>query len=370
MKRIFVIAAAAGLVVLAGCGAASKSTQEEAKVPVTVAEVKLGRVEQSIVYNGDIQAEYAVKVFSKIPDRIETFFVDEGDYVAKGKPIAKVTATAIEQGVRQAEAGVAALRAQESNLSIEYERMKRLFNEGAVSRQQFDALETQYKAVKAQVEQAEAALASARASLQDALITAPISGIIGKRYLQAGDMAAPSVPLVDLVQMERVKVVFEVTESDLRLVKVGQTAAVRVKGQSERLYEGKVSKISPILDPMTRMATVEVLVDNRDRQLKPGMFAQVVVTTGVIDHVITVPRFAAVENTSLTRVEGKDEVVKKYVVYVVENDRAVQRELDVVYVNHVSIAAKGGLNLGEKLVVQGVNNLRDGVGVTIIEEEK
>ncbi|MDZ7371798.1 MAG: efflux RND transporter periplasmic adaptor subunit, partial [candidate division KSB1 bacterium] len=67
---------------------------------------------------------------------------------------------------------------------------------------------------------------------------------------------------------------------------------------------------------------------------------------------------------------GKDEVVKKYNVFVVENDRAVQRELDVAYVNHVSIAVKSGLNIGEKLVVQGQNNLRDGAAVAIIEEEK
>lgn len=359
-----------GVAFLAGCGAKSKNAAEEAKVPVTVTEVKIGKVEQSIIYNGDIQAEFSVKVFSKIPDRIETFYVDEGDYVEKGKPIAKIFATAIEQGVRQAEAGVTALRAQESNLNVEYERMQRLFNEGAVSRQQFDAMETQFKAGKAQVEQAQAGLGSAASMLQDATITAPISGIVGKRYLEAGDMASPGMPLVEIVQMERVKVTFDVTENDLGRVRVGQSASVRIKGYTDKFFEGQVVEISPILDPMTRMAAVEVLVENKERQLKPGMFAEITVITGTIDNVITVPRYATIENTSLKRINGQDEVIKKYLVFVIAGDKAVQRELDVNYVNHVSIAINGGLAVGEKLVVQGQNNLRDNVGVMIIEEEK
>ena len=357
------------LVIMAGCGAKSKNAQEEAKVPVAVTEVVMGKVEQTIVYNGDIQAEYAVKVFSKVPDRIEQFFVNEGEYVEKGKPIAKIYATAIEQGVRQAEASVAALRAQEANLSVEYERMQRLFNEGAVSRQQFDALEAQYKALKAQVESAQAGLAGAVAALTDATITAPISGIIGKRYLEAGDMATPGMPLAEIMQMERVKVTFDVTENDLGRLRLGQPATVRIKANTDRIFEGTVSKISPIFDPMTRMATVEVLVDNAGRLLKPGMFAEISVTTGVIDNVITIPRFAAVENTSLQGSNGSSRVVKKYTAFVVENDKAVLRELDVRYVNHVAIAVNGGLNIGDKLVVQGQNNLRDGVGVVIIEKE-
>jgi membrane fusion protein, multidrug efflux system len=355
---------------IVGCGNKSKNVKEEAKVPVTVTDVKLGKVLQSIIYNGDVQAEFAVKVFSKIPDRIETFYVDEGDYVEKGKPIAKIFATAIGQGVRQANAGVAALRAQESNLRVEYERTQRLFKEGAVSQQQYDALDTQYKAIKAQVEQAEAGLASASSALQDATITAPISGIVGKRYLEAGDMASPGIPLAEIVQMERVKVTFDVTENDLGRVKVGQSASVRIKGYADKLFEGQVFKISPILDPLTRMATVEVMVENKERQLKPGMFAEITVITGVIDNVITVPLYAAIENTSMMRINGNDEVVKKYLVFVVQGDKAVQRELDVKYVNHVSLAVNGGLTVGEKLVVQGQNNLRDNVGVVIIEEEK
>ncbi len=370
MKRILTATAIlAAISLLVGCGGQKNTVQEETKVPVVVSVIQRGDVEQSLTYQGDIKAEYAVKVFSKIPDRIEEFYVDDGDEVKKGDPIAKIFATTIEQGVRQAEAGLTATRAQEANLKVEYERAGRLFREGAMSKQQFDTIETQYKAIQAQVRQMEAALASAKSSLLDATITAPIDGIVGKRYLEVGDMAAPGVPLVEIVQKERVKIIFDVTETDLGKIKIGQEAKVTVKSYPERVFKGIVTEISPILDPMTRMARVEVMVDNANDELKPGMFANVTVVTNVLKDVITVPRFATIENTSLKRVDGKDKVIKKYSVFVVKNGKALKRELKTSYINHINIAVSDGVDVGDTLVVEGQNNLRDSVAVSIIEED-
>ncbi|RPH90538.1 MAG: HlyD family efflux transporter periplasmic adaptor subunit, partial [Calditrichaeota bacterium] len=161
----------------------------------------------------------------------------------------------------------------------------------------------------------------------------------------------------------------DVTETDLGRVKKGQNSLIKVKSFTDKVFEGKVVEISPILDPLTRMARVEVLVDNAEKELKPGMFAQVTVVTGILDNIITVPRSATLENTSLQRINGRDEVIKKYMVYVVEGEKAIQRELNINYVNHVSIAVNSGIVIGEKLVVKGQNNLRDGAAVTVIEEE-
>lgn len=338
------------------------------KVPVKVQTVKLGRVVQSIDYNGDIKAEFEVKVFSKIPDRIEELYVDEGDFVNKGDPIAKIFAATIEQGVRQAEARLAAAKAQESNLLLEYDRAKRLSKENAMSKQQYDTIEAQYQSTQAQVEQAEAALASIKSQLQDATVTAPISGIIGQRFYEAGDMAAPQLPIVTIVQMDRVKIHFNVTESDLGKLKIGQEAQVKVESYPEQIFKGKVSKISPVLDPLTRMAKVEVLVDNRNKKLKPGMFARVTVITGVLKDVIAIPRYPTIERTSLKKINGQNIVVKNYSVFVVNEGVAHQRDLKVEYVNHDKIAVRSGLQVGDKIVVEGQNNLRDGMPVNVVEE--
>ncbi|RKY83812.1 hypothetical protein DRQ11_12500 [candidate division KSB1 bacterium] len=347
----------------------SSGEEAETVIPVKIMTVALGNVVQSLNYNGDVEAEYEVKVFSKIPDRIEKFFVDEGDRIAKGAPIAQILATTIEQAVTQAEANLAAVKAREANLRLEYERAQRLFRENAMSKRQFDAISAQYEATKAQVRQVQAALASARTQLNDATVTAPIAGIIGNKYYQAGDMAMPTLPLVSIVKMERVKITFDATEEDLGKLAIGQNAVVRVKSYPGLSFEGEVIKISPVLDPVTHMAKVEVLVNNSAHKLKPGMYAQVEVTTGVIRNVIVVPRHVTIENTSLERVNGKDKVIKNYYVFVVKNNQAEQRKLNVQYVNHESIAVDSGIKVGEKLVIAGQNNLRDGITVSIVEEE-
>jgi len=355
---------------VSGCGKSDSSdVEQKEKVPVEVSTVQIGKVLQSVKYRGDIAAEIEVKVFSKIPDRIEKYFVDEGDAVRKGDPIARIVATTIEQGVKQAEAMLVAARAQESNLAVEFERAQRLYQEDALSKQQFETIKTQYESVQAQVIQAEAALASAKSLFSDATVTAPISGIIGKRYYENGDMANPAVPLVTIVKTERVKIKFNVTEQDLGKLAIGQTARINVKAFPDQVFEGKVQKISPILDPSTRMAEVEVLLDNEKGILKPGMYAEVEVITGAIDNVIVVPRFAVIENTSLEKVEGVDQVIKNYYVFVVENEVAYQKKLDVTYVNHNWLAVKSGISVGDKLVVTGQNNLRDGFPVLVINAE-
>lgn len=352
-----------------GCNKSDSSSGENEKIPVEVSAVKLGQVVQSVKYSGDITAEFEVKVFSKIPDRIEKYFVDEGEAVRKGDPIARVVATTIEQGVKQNEAMLISIKAQESNLAVEFERAQRLNREDAMSKQQFEAVKTQYESIQAQVQQAEAALVSMKSQFSDATVTAPISGIIGKRYYENGDMANPALPLVMIVKMERVKIEFNATEEDLGKLAVGQVANVKVKAFPDQIFEGKVYKISPILDPTTRMADVEVLVDNKNGVLKPGMYAEVEVLTGIIADVIVVPRYAVIESTTMEKVNQIDQVVKNYYVFIVDSSQAFQRKLDVRYVNHNWLAVNAGISIGDKLVVAGQNNLRDRGSVIITNEE-
>ena len=350
------------------CSDSDDENSNTEAVPVQVSIVKLGTVSQVLTYSGDIHAEYEVKVFSKIPDRIEKFYVDEGDPVKKGQVIARVAATTIEQGVKQAEAAKMAANAQEANLKVEFDRAKRLFAESAMSQQQYDAIQTQYEAAKAQAEQAQAGLVSVKSQLNDAELTAPISGIIGQRFYEEGDMANPSMPVVSIVQMEKVKIVFDATEEDLGKLALGQEATIKVRSYVNQTFAGTVQKISPVLDPQTRMAKIEVLIDNPNYLLKPGMYAEVNVTTGLLSDVIVVPRYVSIESTTLEKVDGEDQVQKNYYVYTVENGNAKQKKLDTRYVNHKSIAVNGGIAIGDTLVIVGQNNLRDGLPVSIISD--
>jgi RND family efflux transporter MFP subunit len=359
-----------GILILVSC-APSDTGQEKAPIPVEIIPVKKGDIKQTLAFNGDIVAEYKVKVFSKIPDRITHFYVDEGDQVSKGDIIAVVEATQMNQSVRGAKAALAAAEAQLANVAAEYQRAERLFSENAMSQQQYDALLTQYEAAQSQVDQAEAGLVSAQSSFKDASITAPIAGIIGERNYEEGDMAAPQLPVVSIVQIENVKMVFDATDKEFGQLKLDQPAQVEVTSYPQEWFQGKIVKISPILDPVTRLATIEILIPNPDGRLKPGMFARAEVTIGLLEDKIIIPRYAALETTTLKSVEGRDTVVKEYHVYTVnDSSRAVQCDLKVEYVNHNYIAVNSGIEVGEKIVVSGQNKLLDGAEVTIITEKE
>ncbi|MBN1780727.1 efflux RND transporter periplasmic adaptor subunit [bacterium] len=371
MKMRFVLFSLIGTAVLISGCQQNKTEDEQAAIPVAVTEIQAGNVVQTLNYNGDIRAEQEVKVFSKIPDRIERYNVDEGDFIRKGDIIAVIRATTIEQIVKQAEAGYNAVVVQAGNMKTEYDRAVRLHEEDAMSQQQFDAVQTQYEAVNAQLMQAEAGLVSAKSQYADAMISAPIAGIIGQRFYEPGDMAAPALPVVSIVQMNRVKVECEATEQDLGRLATGQKAEIRVRSFPDESFTGKLNKISPVLDPLTRMAKIEVLLDNPDHKLKPGMYAEAEITTGVLENTLVVPRNAVIESTTLKATDGTEKVEKNYFVYIVSDSMtAVQRQLQVDYVNHRVIAVHEGVKLGEKLVTAGQNNLRDGLPVIIPSEQE
>jgi len=368
MKNGLLFSAVAVLlaVLLAACTDSQSGKEGEGEAsPVEVMVAKRQSVNRSLSYDGDVQGELEIQVFSRVPDRIEKLFVNVGDRVKQGQLIARIRATAIEQVVRQAEAGLVAARAQEANVRLEYDRSQRLFAENALSQQQLDAIKTQFEAVTAQREQAEAVLKSAMSQVTDAQITAPITGIVATRNYEEGDMASPAQPLCAIVQMNRVRVTFDVAESDIGSLRVGQDAEVRVKSYPERIFKGRVSEISPVLNRMTRMAPVEVMLDNPGHVLKPGMFARVEIRIGTIPNVIVLPRYATIEHTSLTQQGTYEVVVKNYVAYVVKGDRAEERKLDVAYLNHEIAAVVSGVSEGEQVVIVGQYGLRDSARVSV-----
>ncbi len=360
----------AGTVLLApGCKESQDTRGTEERIPVEVRTMKPASLDQSLRYAGDIKAEYEVRIFSRVPDRIRKIHVENGSVVSKGDLLVEIESAALQQNVRQAEAALTAAQAQAANIGVEYERMRRLLAENAVSRQQFDAVRTQHEAANAQVKQARAMLEAARSQLADASIKAPVGGLVALRSVDEGDMASPAVSLMTIVQMDRVIVGFDAPDGDLGRLRQGARAHVRVRSRPDTVFEGTVSMISPVLDPATRMARIEVTVENLRHELKPGMFASVEVQTGRLAGVFVVPRFAVIENTRIAEEEGKNRVVKDYIVFVVNGERAERRALTVVYENHEALAVRGGIAAGERLVTMGQHLLRDGALVQITREE-
>jgi len=357
------------LALFSNCSNKANTNEDEAiKIPVETIMVGRKTVTKEVQYTGDVKAEQEVKVFSKIPDRILSFEKDEGDFVHKGEIIAKIEATKIEQAVIQAKAAVVSAKAQLVNLESEYQRAQRLIKENAMSQQQFDGVKTQYEATQALVDQAVAAQVQAESQLADANVTAPISGIIGNRYYEQGDMATGPFPLVTVVQMNKVKVEVNAPEQDFGQLKIGQIANLRVLSYPDETFAGEILKISPVLDPITRMGKIEILVNNENKKLKPGMFAEVQICVNTMENVLTVPKYAVIENTELKRINGVDVAVVNSHVFVENNGIAYLRDIEISYTNGVVAVVASGIEQDENLIIIGQQSLKDSAKVKVLNQ--
>ena len=254
------------------------------------------------------------------------------------------------------------------NVQTEDQRAEQLLKQNAMSQQQFDGIKTQSEATRALVEQAVAAQVQAESQLADANVTAPISGVIGNRYYEQGDIASGPFPLVTVVQMSKVKVEVNAPEQDFGQLRPGQTAILRVLSYPDETFTGKINKISPVLDPISRMGKIEILVNNQDKRLKPGMFAEVQICVKTMENVLVVPKHAVIENTELKRINGQDVAVVNSHIFVENNGIAYLRDIKISYTNSVVAVVSSGVAEDENIVTVGQQSLKDSAKVKVLNQ--
>lgn len=370
-SNITIVVVLSAFLMLGSCGQSKKNTKKEdvAKVPVEVVKMTIGSIESKIDFLGNITAIQEVKVYSTIPTRIISIKADVGDVVKKKQVLAIVDSEKIRQAVIQAEAGLESAKAQYKNVDTEWNRISRLYKENAISKSQYDGVKAQQEAAKSAVKQLEAVLATAKNQMEDSYITAPISGIISTRLMEQGDQASPAIPIFTIVKMDQVKIQIEVVENQIGLIKTGQKAHIRVEAFPDEIFNGKISKVNPTLNSATRTIGAEVLIDNPDLKLRPGMFAKVEIVVNRHENSLLIPKYAILENTKLEYLGGEltNSVVKidKYV-YVVQDSIALKRNIETGIIDGNIVEILNGLNVNELLVTTGQHNLLDSSKVEIV----
>jgi RND family efflux transporter MFP subunit len=373
-KYSIMITIALSLILFLGsCGQSKKDTKDEniAKIPVEVARMTSGPIESKLNFLGNISAVQEVKVYSTIPTRIISMKADVGDIVKKGQVLASVDNEKIRNAVVQAEAGLESARAQYKNVESEWNRVNRLYQENAISKAQYDAATTQLEAARSAVKQLEAGLSTAKNQMDDSYITTPISGVVSARLLEEGDQAAPSIPIFSIVKMDQVKIQIDIVENQIDLVKIGQRAHIRVESFPNEVFEGKISKVNPTLNPATRTIGAEVLIDNPELKLRPGMFAKVEVVVNRHEKSLFVPKYSILENTRLEYLGGEltNSTVKiDQYVFIIQDSIAYKRDIVTGIVDENKVEVLQGLKGNELLVITGQHNLLDSARVEIVAD--
>lgn len=311
-----------------------------------------------VVILGDVHGEQEVRVFAQVPERIQVLHVREGQDVRAGDPIATLEGDLQASGLLQADAAVGVAEASRDQLQSELARVSRLVGEGAMPRSQLETLEAQLRTSEAQIAQLRAARRTAGQQRSRTVVRAPIDGTVALLSVQQGDMAAPTMPICAVVQMQRAKVTLRVTEQDYVRIREGMPVAIQPPALPEVTRTGSVARVSPVLDPLTRTATIEVTVDNADRVLRPGMVAHAAIELSRRPNVVLAPSRALV-------LSSRTDTDREAAVFVLDRAAGVAHRRIVRigrrYDRRVEITE--GLEGNEELVVQGQHLLREGAPV-------
>ena len=393
----------------------------ERGVPVEVVAAEQRAMAETVTVTGTIRAAQEADVSAQITAEVVEVTVREGDPVKAGQVLIRLDRDQTQSQVRQAEAGVeaaaaqlaagmrrlevleegardeeraiarsrleqaeSALRTAEADLS----RLRDLFEEGAVSKQQLDVAQTAYdtartnrdsarqsleltlkgareeeidaarkdvEAAAAGLEQAKAILAEARKRDSYAILRSPLTGIVVERHVEPGEVTNPGMggPLLTLADPSSVYYEATVPERVALRVNPAQRVNIVVQGDGDRVVEGRVERIVPVANPQSRDFLVRIDIVEGEGLMKPGMFARGSVVVEESADAVVIPKDALVER------EGK------VLAFVVKGDVASMRDVVVGITDSGHAEIVSGVEPGEVVVVVGGEGLQDGDPVLV-----
>lgn len=304
---------------------------------VEVATTRYEDVPQTEVYSTNVQAYVVNNVVPQAGSRIKKINVEVGDFVAKDQVLAEMDQANLEQ-----------TRLRLENQEIELERLTQLYNEGGLSKSDYEASVVSFNVSKSQYDNL----------LENTVLRSPISGVITARNYDTGDMYAMSSPIFVVQQITPVKLLVGISETDYTKVKKGDKCIVEADALPGRTFEGKINRIYPTIDATTHTFTAEVIVTNSDRALRPGMYARVTITFAV-NHSIIIP------DSAVVKMQGAG--LKS--VFVLNSDSTVTSKVITLgrHFGADEYEVLSGLEEGEKVVTKGHTTLKNGDEVNVIE---
>ncbi|MBX3178821.1 MAG: efflux RND transporter periplasmic adaptor subunit [Candidatus Hydrogenedentes bacterium] len=351
--------------------------REAPPAPVEVAPIARGPIVFRRTFSGTLEATSAFIVAPKISGRVKRIAADLADPVDRGQTVVELDDQEYVQAVSQSRADLAVAKATlaeaQSTLEIanrELGRVETLRTRGVASESQLDAAKTaqlaaqaRLEVARAQLQRAEASLEAARIRLDYTIVTAEWSGgsdrrVVAERFIDAGDTVSANAPLLSIVELSPITGTIFVTERDYARIAVNQEATLQTDAFPGEQFAARVARISPIFRQESRQARVELLVENPDARLKPGLFIRVTIELARETDATIVPEAALtsradVDGVFIVEEEGPSVVWRPVTVGLREGDR-------------VQVAGEG---LQGRVVTLGQQLLDDGSAIIIPADE-
>ncbi len=340
--------------------------------PITVETgvAATGEIDATIVVVGNLIGEQTVDVVPRTGGRLVSINVKLGDAVRRGQTIAKIEDFEIVEQVKQAQASLevarATIRQREADLKVaevNFERSQNLFARQLLAKQALDDAESRFLSAQAQLDlssaqatQTGARLEELQINLGNTTIVSPVDGFVGRRDADPGAWVSQNAPIVSVVDISRLRLVANIVERDLRLVSVGDPALLEVDAYPGETFNGRIARVSPVLDPSTRTAAMEVEVPNGDNRLKPGMYARIQLRVEHLTDATLVPKNAVVDyegrrGVFISNAENKAEFLP--VTIGLEDSDKAQVTSGVKPGDRVVTSGAASLRVGDTLVLPG-----------------
>ncbi len=362
---------------------------------VAIKTVKPQRIaiQRQVNLSGTLASIDQARVSSEVAGMVREVLVNLGQEVKTGEVLVRLDPRELEIALRRAESQ---LRQTEAQLGIDgvnvkepppdetiavvrtaaanrddaraqLDRANRLRSRNLLAQADLDTAETRVKvteagyqaaleevhSLKASLQDRRAAYELAQKKLDDAVIRAPVAGSVSERLVQPGEFIRENTPVIGLVQLNPLKVITGIQEKHAGLIRPGLAVQFHVESFPDTVFQGKVGFVSPAVDQGTRTFTVEALVDNSDRRLKPGFFAQGSILVQRDENVLAVPEETV---STLAGVSA---------VFVVEGNKVRQQTVELGAREGSNLEVSRGLEGNETLAASNLSQLASGVSVQI-----
>ena len=332
IKSIMIIAL--GMILIAGCGGKKDTNHTVQKIAVEIEPIKPGNITVIKTYSGTLEGAVQSKAWATIPERVIDIPATEGGFVKNGDPIVILDKGGASSKYNQAQAVYL-------NAIDNFEKMKNLYEQKAIS-------ELDYKSAKTAYEVAQADFNAAKASVE---LSVPIDGIVTDIAVNIGDLVPLGIPIATVANTQKMRLTLYVAIEVMEKLRVGQKAVVTANSTDP--IDAEIITISRSADPETRLFRIELEMNNKKGTLKPGMYAKAKVVLENLENVLVIDRRAVFTEEGIPKA------------YYIKDDIAhvVTLELGASDDNYMQVLS--GLEEGQDVVVVGKSSLRDGAPIML-----
>jgi len=329
---------------------ATAHASEDPAVSVLTTEVTLTDSPKRLRLTGSLRGEQETDLAANVAGRVVKTEVERGQRVEKDALLARVDTQAARLALEEAKVGLRTSQTQAEIDRSECTRYEQLKAAAVISDLEYDQVTAKCKTAALVVQAAQARQQIAAKQVGDGQIRAPFSGVVTERYIEVGEYVQPSSRVVSLAQVDGLRVVFSVPERNYPDIKLGAEILISVAAYPARTFPGEVAHVSGAVRD-TRDIIVEATVPNDKRELLPGMFAEVQLTTGI-------ERLPSVPASAVFQQNGKQNV------FVADGDRLVQRVIAPKEQVGDRVVVLRGLRAGDRVVTPYEPTLRNGARIS------